>query len=64
MMSQELSKNPNIKWTQDRGKEPEREKDDFPWFWSGKEFVGDRVKNIHLTNAVKMEARRLKGAER
>ena len=30
-----LRKNPNIKWTKDRGKEPERDKDEFPWFWNG-----------------------------
>ncbi len=23
---------PNIKWTKDRGKEPERPKDEYPWF--------------------------------
>ena len=31
-----LRKNPNIKWTKDRGKEPERDKNDYPWFWKGK----------------------------
>jgi len=59
-----LRKNPNIKWTKDRGKEPDREKVDYPWFWSGKEFVGDRVNDIHLTNAEKQAARtRKKGAK-
>ena len=24
---------PNIKWNKDRGKEPSRSKDEFPWFW-------------------------------
>ncbi|MGC9261094.1 MAG: Eco57I restriction-modification methylase domain-containing protein, partial [Phycisphaerae bacterium] len=24
---------PNIKWDKDRGKEPERKKEEFPWFW-------------------------------
>ena len=24
---------PNIKWTKDRGKEPERPKAEYPWFW-------------------------------
>jgi hypothetical protein len=58
-----LRKNPNIKWTKDRGKEPEREKDDYPWFWSGSTFTGERVNDIHLTNAVKIAARaRQKGA--
>jgi hypothetical protein len=55
-----LRKNPNIKWTKDRGKEPQRQKADYPWFWSGKEFVGDRVNDIHLTNAEKQAARNAK----
>jgi hypothetical protein len=59
-----LRKNPNIKWTKDRGKEPQRDKADYPWFWSGKDFVGDRVNDIHLTNAEKQAARsRKKGAK-
>jgi hypothetical protein len=52
-----LRKKPNIKWTKDRGKEPERDKDDFPWFWDGETFTGDRVNDIHLTNAEKQAAR-------
>jgi hypothetical protein len=23
----------NIKWDKDRGKEPQRDKEDYPWFW-------------------------------
>jgi hypothetical protein len=58
-----LRKNPTIKWTKDRGKEPEREKAEYPWFWSGSTFTGDRVNDIHLTNAVKTAAQaRKKGA--
>ncbi len=53
-----LRKNPNIMWTKDRGKEPERDKKDFPWFWNGKTFTGDRVNDIHLTNAKKQAARK------
>jgi hypothetical protein len=52
-----LRKNPNIKWTKDRGKEPLRDQADYPWFWSGDTFVGDRVNDIHLTNAEKEAAR-------
>ena len=52
-----LRKKPNIKWTKDRGKEPEREKADYPWFWSGGEFVGDRINDVHLANAEKQAAR-------
>jgi hypothetical protein len=39
-----LRKTPNIKWTKDRGKEPERDKDDYPWFQGG-----ERVNDVHLT---------------
>jgi len=59
-----LRKNPNIKWAKDRGNEPEREMHDFPWFWSGKEFTGERVNDVHLTNIEKTAARdRKKGAK-
>jgi hypothetical protein len=57
-----LRKNPNIKWTKDLGKEPERDKDEYPWFWSGGEFAGGRVNDVHLTNAEKQAAR--KGVDR
>lgn len=56
-----MRKTPNIKWTKDRGKEPERERDEYPWFWNDKEFVGDRVNDLHLSNAEKLAAR--KGAK-
>jgi hypothetical protein len=63
---------PNIKWDKDRGKEPERPKKDFPWFWScnpdanpahetdfigGREFTGERWNEVHYTLAVKKAAR-------
>jgi len=48
-----LRKNRNITWTKDRGKEPERDKEEYPWFWDGKEFVGDCVNDVHLTIAEK-----------
>jgi len=51
----------------DRGTEPTRPKSDYPWFWceeepvtdpiGGKEFVGNRWNNVHLTLARKKEAR-------
>ena len=53
-----LRKNPNIKWTKDRGKEPERPKEEYPWFWKTASFMGDRVNDIHLTNARKQDARK------
>ncbi len=52
-----LRKKPNIKWGKDRGKEPERDKKDFPWFWNGKNFTGERVNDVHLTIAEKQKAR-------
>jgi N-6 DNA Methylase len=55
---------PNIKWDKDRGKEPRREKKDFPWFWGwdektqdfaavGKEPDGNRWNDCHYTNEFK-----------
>jgi hypothetical protein len=55
-----LRKTPNIKWTKDRGKEPERDQDEYPWFWSGDNFTGDRVNDVHLTSAVKLAAKKAK----
>src|SRR5262249_44403327 len=52
-----LRKSPNIKWTKDRGTEPQRPKDQFPWFWDGDTFKGERVNDIHLTNTQKQDAR-------
>jgi hypothetical protein len=63
---------PNIKWDKDRGKEPERPKANFPWFWScdpesnpqhktdftgGSSFTGERWNNLHYTLAAKKAAR-------
>jgi hypothetical protein len=50
-----LRKNPNVKWTKGRGKEPERDNKDFPWFRDG---TGNRVNDVHLTNAEKRAARK------
>lgn len=52
-----LRTKPNIKWDKDRGKEPNRDKKDFPWFWSSAEFTGDRVNDIHLTREQKEKAK-------
>jgi len=58
---------PNIKWTKDRGKEPERPKAEYPWFWGwdektidflgGKAFDGNRHNDCHYTNKAKHAAR-------
>jgi hypothetical protein len=52
-----LRKNPNIKWTKDRGTEPQRPRDRFPWFWDGDTFKGERVNDVHLTNTQKQDSR-------
>ncbi len=65
---------PKIKWDKDRGKEPTRDKADFPWFWgwdestrtspAGSEFDGNRWNDLHYTRAVKHAAReRANGAK-
>jgi hypothetical protein len=58
-----LRAKPNIKWGKDRGKEPERDRTQFPWFWRGEQFTGERVNDVHLTIQAKREARR-KGEEK
>ncbi len=63
-----LRTKPNIKWEKDRGKEPARDKKDFPWFWgwdeekqdfagAGKEPDGNRWNDCHYTNDFKKRAR-------
>jgi REP element-mobilizing transposase RayT len=61
---------PNIKWTKDRGKEPDRPKEEYPWFWGwdektvdfagGKTFDGNRWNDCHYTNQFKQAARERK----
>lgn len=48
---------PNINWSKDRGKEPDRSKEQFPWFWKNGEFTGDRINDVHLANSEKLKAR-------
>lgn len=33
----------SLKWTKDRGKEPERDKQDYPWFWGNVDAASSRV---------------------
>jgi hypothetical protein len=57
----------NVKWEKDRGKEPSRPKEDFPWFWKwdeqtvdftgNGEFDGNRWNDCHYTTAFKRVAR-------
>jgi hypothetical protein len=61
---------PNVKWDKDRGKEPRRLRDEFPWFWAwdessidflgGDEFTGDRWNACHYTTKAKHTARAAK----
>jgi len=48
---------PNIKWDKDRGKEPHRLKEEYPWFWDGSGFTGERLNDVHLTVEEKQKAR-------
>ena len=64
-----LRSKPNIKWEKDRGKEPERSRAEFPWFWCaeepgasadpkpGKAHIGNRWNDVHLTLAGKQQAK-------
>lgn len=67
-MADILRKRVKIKWDKDRGKEPMREKKEFPWFWGwdeakrdfagiGKESDGNRWNGCHYTNEFKKTAR-------
>lgn len=53
-----LRAKPNIHWRNDRGKEPIRAHERFPWFWSNDEFIGRRVNDVHMTSAEKLKHRR------
>jgi hypothetical protein len=68
-MADVLRKRVKIKWDKDRGKEPERDKKEFPWFWGwneekqdftgvGKEPDGNRWNDCHYTNEFKRKARK------
>ncbi len=61
---------PKIKWTKDRGTEPKRPLEDYPWLWSwdekkdsstnfagGDTFTGERWNDLHYTNDLKFNAR-------
>jgi hypothetical protein len=57
---------PKAKWKKDRGKEPKRPRDEYPWFWGWDEstdftgddtFTGERWNDCHYTNEAKHKAR-------
>ena len=62
-----LRSKPNIKWEKDRGKEAERPKEGYPWFWdwdgcsldfeAGSEFTGERFNDCHYRLEFKRKAR-------
>ena len=48
---------PNIHWKKDKGREPRRDEEHFPWFWEDGRFTGTRANNVHLPLAAKQRAR-------
>ena len=62
---------PKVKWTKDRGKEPKRPRDEYPWFWGWDEqtpdfpgtdtFTGERWNDCHYTREAKEAARKAQG---
>jgi hypothetical protein len=58
---------PKIKYGNDRGREPERKKEEFPWFWTwdettedftgGSKFDGSRWNDLHYSIKAKQDAR-------
>lgn len=61
-----LRKRVKMKWEKDRGKEPVRDKAEYPWFWCedepdtdpkpGRQFAGHRWNNVHLSLGAKRAA--------
>ena len=43
-----LRAKPNISWRKDRGREPVRPIEEYPWFWADGVFTGDRVNDAHV----------------
>ena len=69
-----LRASPRIHWRKDKGREVQRFRADFPWFWGwdesaqdfagGEEFDGNRWNDLHYTRATKLAAReRVKGGK-
>ena len=58
---------PNVKWDKDRGREPQRDKSEYPWFWCEEEpgtdpvgektFTGNRWNDVHLSLDRKRKAK-------
>ena len=66
-----LRATPKIKWDKDRGKEPTRDKADYPWFWGwdqttadfagGGNFDGNRWNDLHYSHVAKQASRDRRG---
>ena len=62
-----LRNKPGVKWEKDRGKEPRRLREEFPWFWGwdgktedftgGDSFTGERWNDCHYSIQAKRAAR-------
>ncbi|MGA2641063.1 MAG: SAM-dependent DNA methyltransferase, partial [Spirochaetia bacterium] len=60
-----LRKNPKVNWGKDKGKEPQRERAEYPWFWAwdgeskdwpgGRQFTGERFNDFHYSKSVKQK---------
>lgn len=46
-----------IMWDKDCGKQPWQARAEYPWFWAGSTFTGNRVNDVHLTREQKQKAR-------
>ena len=53
-----LRTKPNVHWKKDRGKDPLRDQEQFPWFWNNGGFTGERVNDVHLSIESKRTARK------
>lgn len=62
-----LRERPKIDWRKDRGKEPQRSKEEYPWFWGwdekmtdftgGPNFTGERYNDCHYSLDLKRKVR-------
>ena len=57
-----LRTRPKLHWRKDKGKEPRRPREQYPWFWEDDRFTGWRVNDVHLSLADKQRAGRVRKA--
>ena len=53
---------PKVHWKKDKGKEPRRRKEHFPWFWDNDRFTGMRINDVHLPLAGRRRAHQARKA--